>query len=333
MARKKQPTIIILATGGTIAGVTTTKSATTNYKAGAITIRTLLAQIPESTKLGHIKTEQISNIDSADMTSALWLKLAQRINILMKQDNISGIVLTHGSDTMEESAFFLHLVVNSNKPVVLTGAMRPSTAASADGAKNLYNAIALAANPDAQGKGVMIVFNDRIQSARYATKIHTLNPDAFSSPNCGDMGYMIDGKAYFYYTPLYPHTKRSIFRVDSLATLPKVDILYSYTDDGSGVAAQALYATGTQGLVIAGSGSGSIHRNQKDVLKKLIQQGFVVVRSSRINAGLIATNAQDSKLGFISAKDLNPQKARILLLLALTQTNNHKEIEKIFECY
>lgn len=332
MAQNK-PNIVILATGGTIAGVAQSNTQTTGYEAGVVTIQTLLSAVPEIKDLANIKGEQIANIDSADMTDEIWLKLAKRINALLKSKDVDGIVITHGTDTMEESAFFLHLVVQSDKPVVLTGAMRPSTSMSADGPKNLYNAIALAANPAAKGRGVMVLMNDRIQSARYVSKTHALNVNAFSSPNSGDMGYILDGKAYFNYSPLQPHTKNSIFRVDTLNSLPKVDILYSYANDGSGVAAEALYKAGTKGIVVAGSGAGSIHYYQKDMLKKLMKKGLIVAKSSRVGAGIINTDNQESALGFIEANDLNPQKARVLLILALTQTNNPKKIAQIFKQY
>lgn len=328
-----KPNIIILATGGTIAGAVDSSLQTTGYQAGVLSIESLLQSVPELADLANLESEQIANIDSADMSDEIWLRLAKRVNTLLKNSNVDGVVITHGTDTMEESAFFLHLVAKSDKPIVFVGAMRPSTALSADGPKNLYNAISLATNPKSQGKGVMVVMNDRIQSARYVSKIHTLNVNAFASPNAGDMGYILDGKAFFYTTPSKPHTLQSEFDIDKLDSLPKVDILYSYANDNSQVAAQALFNHGTKGLVIAGSGAGSIHKNHKDMLKKLMQNGLVVVQSSRINNGLVIANEADSKLGFISGYDLNPQKARVLLMLALSKTDNNERIAKIFETY
>ncbi len=538
-----KPNIVILATGGTIAGAVDSSLQTTGYQAGVLSIESLLQSVPELADLANLESEQIANIDSADMSDEIWLTLAKRVNALLKSSQVDGVVITHGTDTMEESAFFLHLVAKSDKPIVFVGAMRPSSALSADGPKNLYNAISLAANPKSkgkgvmvvmndriqsaryvskihtlnvnafasaksdkpivfvgamrpssalsadgpknlynaislaanpkskgkgvmvvmndriqsaryvskihtlnvnafaspntgdmgyildgkaffyttpskphtlqsefdidkldslpkvdilysyandnsqvaaqalfnhgtkgliiagsgagsihknhkdmlkksadgpknlynaislaanpksQGKGVMVVMNDRIQSARYVSKIHTLNVNAFASPNAGDMGYILDGKAFFYTTPSKPHTLQSEFDIDKLDSLPKVDILYSYANDNSQVAAQALFNHGTKGLVIAGSGAGSIHKNHKDMLKKLMQNGLVVVQSSRINNGLVIANEADSKLGFISGYDLNPQKARVLLMLALSKTDNNERIAKIFETY
>lgn len=329
----KKPNVVILATGGTIAGSIDSNIKTTGYTAGVVGVDVLINAVPEIKNLANIKGEQIANIDSADMTDEIWLTLGKRVNSLLASPDVDGIVITHGTDTMEETAFFLHLTIKSDKPVVLVGAMRPSTAMSADGPKNLYNAVALAASPKARNKGVMIAMNDRIQSARGATKTHALNVETFKSPNSGDMGYILDGNVFFNYAPLQPHTRKSIFNIDRIESLPKVDILYSYANDGSGVAAKALFKAGTKGIVVAGSGAGSIHKYQKEVLKSLMQQGLVVVQSSRVGSGIVLANSDDAKLGFIGAHDLNPQKARILLMLALTKTNKTDAIAKIFETY
>lgn len=321
--------IAILGMGGTIAGVAHAKIQTTGYKAGVLSVQTLLEALPEINSIAECMCEQIANVDSADMSDTLWLQLAHRVNTLLAQEDIEGIVITHGSDTMEESAFFLHLVTRSDKPIVFTGAMRPNTALSADGIKNLYGAIVVAKDINAKHRGVMIVMNERIQSARYVSKTHTHNLDAFSCPNIGDLGYVIDDRAYFYNPPFAMH--KAQFCLDTITQLPKVDILYSYTNDGSAVAAKALYEHGTQGIVVAGSGAGNIHHSHKAMLQTLMQQGLVVVQSTRVGAGIVRVSEQDSMLGFIGACDLNPQKARVLLALALIHTQNPTEIRQIFE--
>ncbi|RAX59346.1 L-asparaginase [Helicobacter monodelphidis] len=328
-----KPNIMILATGGTIAGSIDSNIKTTGYTAGVVGIDVLINAVPEIKNLANIKGEQIANIDSADMSDEIWLTLTQKINTLLSSKEVDGIVITHGTDTMEETAFFLHLTIKSDKPVVLTGAMRPSTAMSADGPKNLYNAVALASSPLAKGKGVMVAMNDKIQSARFVSKTHALNVETFKSLNAGDMGYILDGIIYFNYIPNYPHTQKSIFDANNLKSLPKVDILYSYANDGSDIAAQALFNGNTKGIVVAGTGAGSIHKNQKDTLKQLMKKGLIVVQSSRVGTGIVLASEADSKLGFIGAKDLNPQKARVLLMLALTKSNNPTEIAKIFQQY
>ncbi|EIE9414079.1 type II asparaginase, partial [Escherichia coli] len=292
--------IAILGTGGTIAGFIDSTIATTGYTAGAIDIDVLIKAVPQIRDLADISWEQIANIDSSNMCDEIWLRLAKKIAKLFAE-GIDGVVITHGTDTMEETAYFLNLTIKSDKPVVLVGAMRPSTAISADGPKNLYNAVALVANKEAKNKGVMVAINDKILSARGVVKTHSLNVDAFSSPDFGDLGYIVDGKVFFYNNVTKAHTKNAPFDVSKLTSLPKVDILYSYSNDGSGVAAKALFEHGTKGIVVAGSGAGSIHKNQKDVLKELLKKGLKVVVSSRVVAGCVAVSDSDEKLGFISA--------------------------------
>ncbi|EJS7662763.1 type II asparaginase [Campylobacter jejuni] len=330
--KKAKSRIAILGTGGTIAGFIDSTIATTGYAAGAIDIDVLIKAVPQIRDLADISWEQIANIDSSNMCDEIWLRLAKKIAKLFAE-GIDGVVITHGTDTMEETAYFLNLTIKSDKPVVLVGAMRPSTAISADGPKNLYNAVALVVNKEAKNKGVMVAINDKILSARGVVKTHSLNVDAFSSPDFGDLGYIVDGKVFFYNNVTKAHTKNAPFDVSKLTSLPKVDILYSYSNDGSGVAAKALFEHGTKGIVVAGSGAGSIHKNQKDVLKELLKKGLKVVVSSRVVAGYVAVSDSDEKLGFISAEDLNPQKARVLLMLALTKTSDPKKIQEYFLKY
>ncbi|WP_332069187.1 type II asparaginase [Campylobacter jejuni] len=330
--KKAKSRIAILGTGGTIAGFIDSTIVTTGYTAGAIDIDVLIKAVPQIRDLADISWEQIANIDSSNMCDEIWLRLAKKIAKLFAE-GIDGVVITHGTDTMEETAYFLNLTIKSDKPVVLVGAMRPSTAISADGPKNLYNAVALVANKEAKNKGVMVAINDKILSARGVVKTHSLNVDAFSSPDFGDLGYIVDGKVFFYNNVTKAHTKNAPFDVSKLTSLPKVDILYSYSNDGSGVAAKALFEHGTKGIVVAGSGAGSIHKNQKDVLKELLKKGLKVVVSSRVVAGCVAVSDSDEKLGFISAEDLNPQKARVLLMLALTKTSDPKKIQEYFLKY
>ena len=325
---KAKPKIAILATGGTIAGSTDSKLATMGYSAGVLGVEVLIDALPELKNLADISCEQIANINSCNMTNEIWLKLAKRCNELLSK--VDGIVITHGTDTMEESAYFLNLVIKSDKPVVLVGAMRPASAISSDGAKNLYNALALATNPNAKGKGVMIAMNDKVLGARDAQKTHTMNVNAFDG---GNLGYIIDGKVNFNSANLKAHTKKTEFDIAKIKTLPKVDILYTYSNDGSGIAAKALFENGTKGLIIAGSGAGSIHTAQKEVLKDLLKKGLKVVISSRVKSGFVAVSDDDKKLGFISGEDLNPQKARVLLMLSLTKTNDSKKIAEWFLKY
>ncbi|MDD5786726.1 asparaginase [Campylobacter lanienae] len=331
MAQAK-PKIAILATGGTIASSIEDCVATTGYSVGGLSVENLISGVKGIEDLATITTKQISNIDSANMRDEIWLKLAKEINQILDSD-FDGVVITHGTDTMEETAYFLHLTIKSYKPVILVGAMRPSNSVSSDGAKNLYNAVALAANKESKFKGVMVTMNDKILSARGVTKTHTLNLDAFSSPDFGDLGYMVDGKAYFYSAITKAHTTNTPFNISQISNLPKVDILYSYSNDGNAVAAKALFANGTKGLIIAGSGAGSIHEDHEKALKELISQGLKVVVSSRISQGRVALNSEKKSLGFISAEELNPQKARVLLMLSLIKTDDISQIQDYFLKY
>ena len=331
MAQAK-PKNAILATGGTIVSSIEDCVATTGYSVGGLSVENLISGVRGIEDLATITTKQISNIDSANMRDEIWLKLAKEINQILDSD-FDGVVITHGTDTMEETAYFLHLTIKSYKPVILVGAMRPSNSVSSDGAKNLYNAVALAANKESEFKGVMVTMNDKILSARGVTKTHTLNLDAFSSPDFGDLGYMVDGKAYFYSAITKAHTTNIPFDISQISNLPKVDILYSYSNDGNAVAAKALFANGTKGLIIAGSGAGSIHEDHEKALKELISQGLKVVVSSRISQGRVALNSEKKSFGFISAEELKPQKARVLLMLSLIKTDDISQIQDYFLKY
>ncbi|MCX2683471.1 asparaginase [Campylobacter sp. MIT 21-1685] len=321
-----KPKITLLAIGGTIAGKAKNSIVSTLYKSGVVGIDELVNTIDELKDLADISVKQIANIDSANISDVIWLELVEHINIAFSR-GADAIVLTHGTDTLEESAYFLSLVLKSDKPVVLVGAMRPSTALSADGPKNLYNAVALAVSQNA--RGVLVTMNDRIFKPRELVKTHSFNVNAFSSLSSGDLGYIVDGQPVFY-NKSTEISQNLFFNIKELKVLPKVDILYSYANDGSGVAAQALFQNGTQGLVIAGSGAGSIHKDHKDMLKRLLKQGLFVVVSSRVLCAAVVLSDEDKSLGFISAHNLNPQKARILLSLALTETKDIVKIQNYF---
>ena len=279
----QKPNIHILATGGTIAG--TGASATkTNYTAGQVAISTLLEAVPEVNKIANVTGEQIVKIGSQDMNDAVWLTLAKRINELFSRGDVDGIVITHGTDTMEETAFFLNLTVKSDKPVVLVGAMRPSTAMSADGPLNLYNAVVTAAARESRGKGVVIAMNGLILGAHGAMKTNTVDVQTFQSPNSGALGYVLNGKVFYNMESLKRHTTGSDFDVAHLDKLPKVGIVYSYSNVEADVMIPFLN-NGYQGIIHAGVGNGNIHQNLFPMLEKARQQGILVVRSSRVPTG------------------------------------------------
>ena len=248
------PTVVVLATGGTIAG-TGEAGKTTGYSAGQLDVGTLVASAAGITDIANVRGVQVCNVGSDDITDAYWIQMAQTINELAADDAISGFAVTHGTDTLEETAYFLNLAVKTDKPVVITGAMRPSTATSADGPMNLYQTIALAANPDAAGRGAMVVFSDGIYGGRDVQKVNTFKTDAFSMRDMGCLGYMQDNNAYFYNATTKKHTVDTEFSVDGLDALPAVGVAYFTIDAVPGVL--VYYGEHAQGIVIAGAGAGS----------------------------------------------------------------------------
>ncbi|MDQ2821917.1 MAG: type II asparaginase [Pseudomonadota bacterium] len=330
----KLPNVTILATGGTIAGTGSSSTTTVGYTAATVGVQSLINAVPELAKVAHVTGEQVFQIASENMGNEQWLVLAKRVNVLLAQSNVDGIVITHGTHTMEETAYFLNLVVKSRKPVVLVGAMRPSTALSADGPINLYNAVLLAGSPDAVGKGVLVAMNDQIHSARDVTKMNTSTPDAFKTPELGMLGYFQGSRAFFYRQPIRKHTVDTEFDISDLKTLPQVDIAYGYANVGP-VVVDALVAAGAKGLVHAGVGDGSLAAKVLPSLKGARAKGVVIVRASRVGQGILARNgeANDDALDFVVADTLTPQKARILLMLALTKTQDTRAIQRMFYTY
>lgn len=321
------PNIAILATGGTIAGTGSSATETTGYKSGELAIETLIDAVPEMKEIANISGEQIVNVDSTDITNEVLIKLGKRINELLSSDDIDGIVVTHGTDTMEETAYFLNLVVKSDKPVVLTGSMRPATAMSADGPFNLYNAVLLASDKSSKGKGVLVAMNDRIASARNVTKTNTTTTDTFKSPENGDLGAIVGGKPYYYNEPARLHTTKTVFDISKIDALPKVDIIYGYQNNPTYMY-DAAVKNGAEGIVVAAPGDGTLSGKAMEGVQDAMKNGVVVVRSSRTGSGTVSP-----KEGFITSDSLNPQKARILLMLALTETKDPAKIQEFFNLY
>ncbi|AEI44229.1 type II asparaginase [Paenibacillus mucilaginosus] len=328
----KLPNVKILATGGTIAGVAASNTATTGYSIGSTTVDTLIKAVPEMKSIANVSGEQIANVGSPDITNDTLLALGKRINVLLSSSDVDGVVVTHGTDTLEETAYFLNLVVKSEKPVVVVGAMRPSTAISADGPMNLYNAVKLAGSEEAKGKGALVLLNDRIGAARFITKTHTTSLDTFKSVEDGYLGMISGGKIHFYSESTRKHTVDSKFNIEYLSELPQVDILYSYQNDGEYLYKAAVEA-GAKGIVIAGSGDGSLSKKGEAGAKAAQEAGAVIVRSSRTGGGTVTHSAQDDEKKFVTSDSLNPQKARILLMLALASTNDPARIQQFFDEY
>ncbi|TQL17984.1 L-asparaginase [Zymomonas mobilis] len=323
------PRILVLATGGTISGKKNEMSAI-GYNAGGVTGQQLIEDIPELSKLAQINVEQIANIGSQDMNDDIWLRLAKRIQEVVARNEADGIVITHGTDTMEETAFFLDNVIHTDKPVILTGAMRPSTAISADGPGNLYEAIEVATNAKAKGHGVMIVMNDTIHSARWASKTHTTSVETFQSINAGPIGYVDPASVRFVQPPMLMDKR---YPIPAAAPLPRVEILYAHSGMGASII-NDLVKDGVKAIVLAGVGDGNSSKPVIDALNRAVKQGVIVVRSSRTGSGFVNRNVEvdDDKNSFVASYDLSPQKSRILLQILISNGKTKpSEIQTAFE--
>jgi L-asparaginase len=328
-----KPKVLILATGGTIAG-SAKSSVQSGYTSGQGTIDAMVNAIPDALKLADIKGEQIANVGSQDMSFEIMLKVANRINELASSKDVDGFVITHGTDTMEETAYFLNLVAKTDKPIVLVGSMRPSTAISADGPLNLYNAIAVAADPKAKGHGVLLVMNDWIHSAQSLTKVSTTAVQTFMSPIRGLIGTTSYGTNDFFHYPDQKFGKSSEFDVKGVTSFPRVDIIYADADMKPDLI-DASVERGAKGIVIAGVGNGNMNKASLDACAKASKKGIIVVRSTRVATGIVGRNVEcnDDELGLIASYGLNPQKSRILLSVALLKQRSLAELQKIFEEY
>lgn len=330
------PTVWIFSTGGTIAGRGTSATNLAEYQSGAVPGSELVAAVPEIAKLANVKVEQVANVNSSDITITHWLTLARRINEVFADPKVAGVVVTHGTNTIEETAYFLNLTVKDERPVVLVGSMRPATAMSADGPLNLLNAVRTATAREARGKGALVVLNEEINGARDVTKTNTYRVETFKSPELGLLGYVDSDKIVFYRTSTKRHTAQSEFDVRALKSLPQVDIVYSYADS-TPVVADALVKSGAKGLVFVGTGAGLLSTKEREAVKPFLTMPGdtrpVLVRSSRPGNGRVIALADYEPLQMIPADNLNPQKARILLMLALTKTHDLKEIARIFSEY
>jgi len=334
VSARELPGVVILATGGTIAG-TASSSNTAVYEAGQVEVADLLEGVPGLDRLARVSSQQVCNIDSSNITASIWLTLAATIDALSMKETVNGIVVTHGTDTMEETAWFLDLVLKTDKPVVLTGSMRPSTSIGADGPANLYNAVAVAASPRSRGRGVLVVMNDSIFGARDVTKTSTSDLDAFKSLNNGPLGSVVFGDVHFYRSPDRSHAQGSAFAVDERTVLPRVAIVYGYAFNRPD-AIEFLVDAGVEGIVYAGTGDGMINEALVPALKKARRRGVAVVRSSRCGSGRVVRDSMqglDSSAGLVPADNLNPQKARILLMLGLMKTSDPEKLDAMFSRY
>ncbi|MDK6679864.1 asparaginase [Aerococcus sp. UMB8608] len=320
--------IHVIGTGGTISAAGDSGK-TTSYQAGAFDASQLLEGLPPLDGIADLTYEQIFSVASESLTNAQLLQLGQRVQEILADDAVDGVVVSHGTDTLEETAYFLHLTAPSDKTLVLTGAMRPATASSADGPMNLYQAICLATSEQAVGMGALVVFSDGIYAGREVQKTSNFRPQAFDSRDLGCLGYLREDQAYFLQGP----TKASPqFDLSGVARLPRVDIAYYHV--GASADILDFFKDRSDGIVLAGVGTGNISQDWASYIKSHEGQLPPIVRSSRVGNGLTLYEASvDEGMPFIPSGSLPPSKAKILLSLVLTQTQDPQAIREAFEKY
>ncbi len=331
-----KPHVHVIGTGGSIAGIGPDRMDFILYPeiGDHITIEQSLARVPEIGEFADVTSEDLVSVGSPAIGAAEWLSLTKNINQLFREDpSISGIVVTHGTATLEETAYFLHLTVKSDKPVVVTGAMRPPTAIATDSDLNLLDAVRVAASPDARGFGVLTVLNNEIQCARDVTKANTFRVETFRPNELGFLGYAdSDGQVVFYRSPTRKHTTSTSFSTDQLSSLPRVDIVYSYAG-ADGLFVEAAQTNRSDGLVVVGFGGGTFPPVFEAAAAKAVSAGIPVVLASRSTAGRVITTPKKEQQGFIVCDNLLPQKARVLLMLALTETQDRDRLQMAFHEY
>jgi L-asparaginase len=337
------PRVRLVATGGTIS----------NRNGGRLTAEELVASMPGLDRYARPEAEQFSNTSSGNLTLKQWLDLSRRINTLFKEDpDLAGVVVTSGTDTLEETAYFLDLTVRTEKPVVVVGSMRNPSTLGYEGAANLLEGFRVAASPDARGKGVLVVLNDEINAARDVTKTDALRLGTFQSRGYGLLGVVDSDRVVFYRSLVKRHTAASEFDVSGIDELPRVDVVMVY-QGASGDVIKAIVDQGARGIVIASAGAGATSGTQAQGIQYAIEKGVFIVTSTRTGSGRIASRGRGTAATTttsndgdatpaparpatdrrIAAEDLAPVKARILLMLALTRTTDGSEIQRMFTEY
>jgi glutamin-(asparagin-)ase len=332
-AENQKPNIVIIGTGGTIAGLGSSSVNVSAYQSAVVAVDQLIAAVPEIHNIANVKGEQIFQIGSESYNNERLLKLGKRVAELLKSDDVDAVIITHGTDTIEETSYFLNLTLKSSKPVIIVGAMRPGSAMSADGPLNIYNAVLVAADKNTSGKGVLVVINDEIHSARDVTKTNTTKVETFRSLY-GPLGTIVEGKPNYYRLLARPHTMQTEFDISEIETLPEVGVVFAH-GNMSRVPYDAFVEAGFKAIIHVGTGNGSIADYIAPALKEVRSKGVIVVRASRTGSGIVVRNgeANDDELDYVVTGDQNAAKARILLALALTKTTDTKVLQELFWKY
>lgn len=325
--------IKVIATGGTISAHHDDRLDVRNYVSGHYSGEDIIASLPELRRFAEVDVEQLSNFSSTVIDDRHWVLLKERVTAILEEERYDGVVMTHGTNTLEETAYFLHLTVPSEKPIVVTGAQRPFSGLSTDASMNILNAIQVAASSEASSCGVLVVLNNEVWSARDVSKTSTYRLQTFQSMNTGRLGTIDpDHRVRLLHRPVRKHTAQSMWANESFDALPRVDIVYSYAG-ADGVMIDALVAAGAEGIVIAGTGAGRCSPLEEEAIERAVQAGIVVAMSSRVGSGVVIPIDPYAHIPFVTTDTLSPQKARILLKLALRQTKNVATIQTYFEQY
>jgi L-asparaginase len=327
--------VALIVTGGTIDAVGTDRLDMGWYLEAGKRLEPgeLIARVPELAQVADVTEVPLRRLPSQAITTADWLELIKTIHDLFANDRADGVVITHGTNTLEETAYFLHLTLKTDCPVVLVGAMRPASAVSADGYLNLLNAVRVAAEPASRGAGVLVVLNDTIHSARDVTKTATYRVETFQGRDLGPLGYSdADGSVVYYHRPARPHTIQTVFDPDQITELPRVDVVVSYIG-ADGTLIDAAVAAGARGIVSAGTGAGRPTPGEDAALVRAADCGVLVCQGSRVGSGRSLRSPGMRKRGFVAADNLPPWKARLLLALALCRTSDPDEIQSYFDTY
>jgi L-asparaginase len=330
-----RPRVALISTGGTIDSVGRNRLDLAWYGATGTRLGAgeLLGAVPEVACIADVSEIEFRSLPSPALVDADWLDLLRTIHGVFDTDQADGVVVTHGTNTLEETAYFLTLAVKSDRPVVVVGSMRPASALSADGYLNLVNAIRVAADPLSRGRGALVVLNDTIHAGRDVTKTMTYRVETFAGRDLGPLGYAdSDGQVVFYHQTTRRHTIDTEIDVRSLTSLPRVDVVVSYVG-ADGAMINAAVAAGARGIVSAGTGSGRPTPAENEALARAHQKGVVICQSSRVGSGRVVRSPTLAEEGFVAADNLQPWKARLLLALALTRTSDPDEIQRMFDVY
>jgi L-asparaginase len=327
------PAVRLLSLGGTISGTAKDRLNVTNYGAPRLSPEDWVSALPDLALFAKVTPEDIRPAEPATVDEAHWMKVAKRLQEIATDDSIEGVVITHGTNTMVETGYFLSLVVNIKKPVVMVGAQRPWTGMSGDGPLNMVNAVRVAATPAATGMGVLHAMNQNVFPIRDVTKTSAYRVHTFQGIDLGVIGVADPDIVKFYAEPTRLHTFKSEFNIAALpATLPAVEVLYGYNGT-PGYIVDAMVANGVKGIVVDGTGAGSVPGTANDAVKRAQEKGIIVVATARTRGGRVQETPRRTEAKVIAGDNLPPEKARILLQLALTKTTNLAEIQRIFDQY